>query len=249
MFARLVDAYPEHVQVTYRHFPLTQIHDNATKAAEASEVAGDQGKFWEYHDALYENQREWSGLSGQEFDDFLIDLADDLGLDTAQFTADLEGGKYTAYVQAMEQEAMNLQLPGTPAVILNDQFLPQAPPDFDIWANFIESQIAVASMEESQYDAPPAEVIDPEKEYTATIELDSGEEVVIELFPESAPITVNNFVFLAQDGWYDDVTFHRVIPGFMGPSRRSFWNGCGVAQDTPFQMNLTLNSNLQVKEF
>ncbi len=227
VFARLVDAYPEHVQVTYRHFPLNQIHDNAAKAAEASELAGDQGKFWEYHDALYEDQREWSNLSGQEFDEFLIDMADDLGLDTDQFTADLESGKYNAYVSGMEQEAINLQLPGTPAVLLNGQFLPQAPPDFDIWANFIESQIAVAAMEDSQYDAPPEQTIDPEKEYTATIELDSGEEVVIELFPKSAPITVNNFVFLAQEGWYDNVMFHRVIPGFMAQSGDPSGTGAG----------------------
>ena len=126
MFARLVDAYPEHVQVTYRHFPLNQIHDKAAKASEAAEAAGAQGEFWAYHDALYENQREWSNLSEDEFDAFLIDLADDLGLDTTQFEDDLASGKYSAYVEGMEQEAMNLQLPGTPAVILNDQFLPQA---------------------------------------------------------------------------------------------------------------------------
>ncbi|MCP4363050.1 MAG: peptidylprolyl isomerase [Chloroflexi bacterium] len=70
-------------------------------------------------------------------------------------------------------------------------------------------------MVERQYDAAPEMTIDPEKEYIATIELENGSEVVIELLSKSAPTTVNNFVFLANDGWYDGVTFHRVIPGFM----------------------------------
>ena len=66
-----------------------------------------------------------------------------------------------------------------------------------------------------QYDAPPAMMIDPERSYTAAFTLDKGGEFVVELFAKEAPVTVNNFVFLARDGYYDGVTFHRVIPGFM----------------------------------
>ena len=66
-----------------------------------------------------------------------------------------------------------------------------------------------------QYDSPPAMTIDPDKSYTATLELEKGGEFVIELFAKEAPVTVNNFIFLARDGYYDGVTFHRVIPGFM----------------------------------
>jgi cyclophilin family peptidyl-prolyl cis-trans isomerase len=65
-----------------------------------------------------------------------------------------------------------------------------------------------------QYGGPPPMVIDPSKRYTATIATDGGD-IVIELFADKAPRTVNNFVFLAQDGYYDGVTFHRVIHGFM----------------------------------
>ena len=65
-----------------------------------------------------------------------------------------------------------------------------------------------------QYDAPPALAIDAAKSYTATIETSAGS-MVAELFPDDAPGTVNNFVFLAKDGFYDDVIFHRVISGFM----------------------------------
>jgi peptidyl-prolyl cis-trans isomerase B (cyclophilin B) len=60
------------------------------------------------------------------------------------------------------------------------------------------------------YSAPPAMQIDPAKSYTATIETEKGN-LVLELFASDVPVTVNNFVFLAREGFYDGVTFHRVI--------------------------------------
>ena len=66
----------------------------------------------------------------------------------------------------------------------------------------------------SQYSSPPEMVIDPARTYTATIETSAGT-MVAELFASEAPRTVNNFVFLAREGFYDDVIFHRVISGFM----------------------------------
>ncbi len=65
-----------------------------------------------------------------------------------------------------------------------------------------------------QYDSPPEMTIDTSKHYLATIQTNKGN-IEIELFPEYAPQTVNNFVFLANDGYYDGVKFHRVIPNFM----------------------------------
>ncbi|NDJ77032.1 MAG: peptidylprolyl isomerase [Chloroflexi bacterium] len=65
-----------------------------------------------------------------------------------------------------------------------------------------------------QYETQPAMQIDPNKSYTATFKTDHGD-IVIELFAKEAPVTVNNFVFLARDGFYDNTTFHRVISGFM----------------------------------
>jgi peptidyl-prolyl cis-trans isomerase B (cyclophilin B) len=65
-----------------------------------------------------------------------------------------------------------------------------------------------------QYDAPPSMSIDPAKQYSATLETSSGT-IVVDLFAKDAPKTVNNFVFLARDGFYDGTVFHRVIPDFM----------------------------------
>ena len=64
------------------------------------------------------------------------------------------------------------------------------------------------------YSAPPAMTIDETKSYSATFKTNHGD-INIELFPSHAPVTVNNFVFLARDGFYNDVIFHRVIPDFM----------------------------------
>jgi cyclophilin family peptidyl-prolyl cis-trans isomerase len=65
-----------------------------------------------------------------------------------------------------------------------------------------------------QYDSAPEFAIDPSKSYTATLDTNHGE-IVIEFDPERSPLTVNNFVFLANEGFYDGVVFHRVIENFM----------------------------------
>ena len=72
-------------------------------------------------------------------------------------------------------------------------------------------------------------VIDTSKQYTATIETEKGD-LVLELFASDVPVTVNNFVFLAHEGFYDGITFHRVIPGFMaqaGDPTGTGFGGCG----------------------
>lgn len=69
-------------------------------------------------------------------------------------------------------------------------------------------------MKNKQWDRPPAMQIDPSKIYRVTIETAQGD-IELELYPEHAPKTVNNFVFLAQQGYYDGVTFHRVISNFV----------------------------------
>jgi len=77
-----------------------------------------------------------------------------------------------------------------------------------------------------RYDTPPPMSIDPSKRYTATIATSLGD-IVIELFADKAPVTVNNFVSLARDGYYDGVTFHRVIRGFMAQTGDPTGTGAG----------------------
>ena len=82
-------------------------------------------------------------------------------------------------------------------------------------------------MVSKQYDTPPEMAIDPDKKYTAIMELEKGENITIELFAKEAPNTVNNFVFLAREGFYDGGTFHRVIPDFMAQAGDPTGTGTG----------------------
>jgi peptidyl-prolyl cis-trans isomerase B (cyclophilin B) len=65
-----------------------------------------------------------------------------------------------------------------------------------------------------KYSAPPPMTVSVDRTYTVTLRTGRGD-IVLELFPEHAPMTVNNFLFLAGEGFYDGITFHRVIPDFM----------------------------------
>jgi len=80
----------------------------------------------------------------------------------------------------------------------------------------------------TSYSSPPPMTIDTGKQYTATIETEKGD-MVVELFAKDVPVTVNNFVFLAREGFYDGSTFHRVIPGFMAQGGDPTGTGRGDA--------------------
>src|SRR5512133_966243 len=81
-------------------------------------------------------------------------------------------------------------------------------------------------MASKQWTTPPEMVIDPKKKYTATISTDKGD-MVIELFADKTPKTVNNFVFLAREGFYDGTIFHRVIEDFMAQGGDPTGTGMG----------------------
>jgi len=82
--------------------------------------------------------------------------------------------------------------------------------------------------EPKTYSSPPPMTIDSSKQYTAFIETEKGT-LVLELFAKDVPVTVNNFVFLAREGFYDGSTFHRVIPGFMAQGGDPTGTGMGNA--------------------
>jgi peptidylprolyl isomerase len=78
-----------------------------------------------------------------------------------------------------------------------------------------------------QYAAAPPIVIDVSKQYFATVRMAKGGEFVIQLYPDKAPLTVNSFVFLAREGYFDGVTFHRVLEGFMAQGGDPTGTGSG----------------------
>ncbi len=78
-----------------------------------------------------------------------------------------------------------------------------------------------------QWSSPPPMTIDQSKQYFATVKMAKGGQFVIQLFPQKAPITVNSFVFLARQGFYNGVTFHRVLDGFMAQGGDPTGTGTG----------------------
>ncbi len=81
-------------------------------------------------------------------------------------------------------------------------------------------------MSQKEWASAPKMIIDPAKTYTATIATDKGD-MVLELFANKTPKTVNNFVFLAREGFYDNITFHRVIADFMAQGGDPTGTGMG----------------------
>jgi cyclophilin family peptidyl-prolyl cis-trans isomerase len=97
-----------------------------------------------------------------------------------------------------------------------------------VWYFIPKSQPAPANTGPGkQYDAPPPMTIDVNKKYFAAFKMAKGDEFVIQLFPDKAPKTVNNFVFLAREGYYDGSTFHRVLEGFMAQGGDPTGTGMG----------------------
>jgi len=222
VLAQLKADYPKDVRVIYRHFPLVSIHDKALLSTQASEAAGLQGMFWEMHDYLYQNQAIWSPLSVEEFQTWLVNTAAPfVGLNEADFETDLTAEGTVAYANETWEFGQQIGIPGTPFFVLNG-----APYQGPVDSANIGAILEVTKLQEIQYTECPPIVIDPLKQYIATIELAAGT-VEIELFPDVAPLTVNSFVFLAQNGWFDGVTFHRVLPGFVAQAGDPSGSGLG----------------------
>lgn len=200
----LIADFPS-IRVVFRHLPLPSIHDKAYISSMAAEAAGVQGKFWDMHDILYTLQSEWSDMTEDDFVDWVTGKAEELELDIDQFTADMFDEEDRAELEAITEERLSMGFNYTPFVVINDR----------IYRNGYPNLFGLVGIYEYDgYEECPPWVIDPEKSYTAVLNTSVGE-IEIELYPDVAPITVNSFVFLAQEGWYDDVYFHRVVEDFV----------------------------------
>jgi protein-disulfide isomerase len=120
------------VRIVFKHFPLP-FHANAQKAAEASECAREQGKFWEMHDKLFENQNAISISS-------LKGYAADLGLDTSKFNSCLDSGKYASRVQKDASDGSAAGVSGTPSFFINGKSVVGAQP-YSVFQQAIEAEL------------------------------------------------------------------------------------------------------------
>jgi cyclophilin family peptidyl-prolyl cis-trans isomerase len=200
------------------------MHDKAQLSAEAAEAAGAQGQFWEMHDLLFERQGDWGAQSPEEFGKTLSGYAEELGLDVERFDRELAEGTYADKVKAAYDQGVNMGLPGTPTFFFAGQYYDSERFGFSFFT--FDAMTRLVLLYERQYVHPPPMLIDQSKDYVATIKTEKGD-IVIELYADKAPVTVNSFVFLAREGFYDDMTFHRVIPGFMAQTGDPSSTGAG----------------------
>jgi len=206
----LLEKYPAELRVVYRDFPMVTNpgHEKAGHAARAAHAAAMQGKFWEMHDLLFMRQAEWTALGGDEFAAWLADAAEELGMDSGQLAEDMALPEIVEQVRDAFVFGDETGIPFTPFLLING----------DIHDNLVDFYtldriVALYALAERQFTVCPPQVIDSDKEYLARLETEKGE-IVIQFYPQEAPIAVNNFIFLAEEGWFDGVSFHRVLPGY-----------------------------------
>lgn len=203
---QLLKEHPDDVRVVSRVFPLISVNDKAAMAAQAAEAAAEQNKFWEIHNLLFAQQENWVDLSVQDFEQWITARAAALEMNVDQFKADMKREDIVAKIEKAWEEGQAMGLPGTPLVLINGQIY-GGPRDY----NSLNDILQLIVLGKRQYVSCPPLTVQRNRQYIATLHTEKGD-VVIQLFPDKAPITVNSFIFLARDGWYDNITFHRVIP-------------------------------------
>lgn len=114
---QVVEKYGDKILFQFRNFPLVQIHPNAMAAARAAEAAALQGKFWQMHDMLYQNQNNWS--SSQNASAIFEQYAQQLGLNMDQYKKDVNSAEVLATINADVKAAQALGATGTPVFVLN----------------------------------------------------------------------------------------------------------------------------------
>ena len=109
------------VNLVYRDFPIQSIHPNALPAAVAAECADDQGKYWEYHDMLFEKQSSWARLDSNSAISTFSQYATDIGLEKEQFDSCLGSGKYLEEVQGDLRDGREYEITGTPGFFIGNE--------------------------------------------------------------------------------------------------------------------------------
>ena len=135
-FGELLKKYEGKLKIIHKDLPLDAIHPQARLAAEAARCAGDQGKFWEFHDRAYQGSPKVTA-------DDLKAYAKDVGLNEASFTSCITSGKFKSAVQKDLIEGSNLGLTGTPSFFINGRELSGAQP-LEAFTTIIDEELALA---------------------------------------------------------------------------------------------------------
>ena len=203
---QLFEENPTTIRIVTRPFPVYIVNDKSAYATLDVEAAAEQGKFWELNDLLYAQQVNWIKLSVDDFNQWMLAQVTALGMNVEQFKTDRAREDIVAKVQKAWDDGHKINLPGTPIVVINGA-LYQGPRDYTSLNDI--SQLIILG--KRQFKACPPFTVKTNKQYIATLHTAKGD-VTIQLFADKTPVTVNSFIFLAQQGWYDNITFHRVLP-------------------------------------
>jgi len=131
--AQLEKEYGGKVRMTWKNYPLP-FHNNAEPAAEAAMAANAQGKFWQMHDKLFQNQTALDGSALEKY-------AGELGLNVAKFKADVEAKKFKAAIESETKEGQAVGVNGTPAVFINGRKISGAYP-FETFKKIADEELA-----------------------------------------------------------------------------------------------------------
>lgn len=188
------------VRYIIKDFPLDSIHPEARAAAVAARCAGEQGAYWEMHDALFEGQQDWSGL-GDGAGTVFATLAEGLTLDSADFSACLESGRYDAIIQDNQDEGFALGVTGTPAFFIDGFPISGAQP-YELFEYAIglaeEGTLADAYVsgdeEAAQAEPTPAGPVEVNTEGSYSIGDEDAPVVVVEFTDYQCPFCSRHFL-------------------------------------------------------
>ncbi len=141
MLKKLSEEFKNEILFIYKHFPLRQIHKNAQIAAQATEAAGMQGKFWEMHGMIFDNQKIWSNQNTQEAKQSFILYAKSLNLNLDKFKKDIESEKVINKVNKDYLEGIKLNVNATPTFFLNGNKI-NNPRSYNEFVKLIEKEIS-----------------------------------------------------------------------------------------------------------
>lgn len=139
----VAEKYKDEVTFVFRNFPLPSIHPNARAAAAAAEAAGQQDKFWEMHELLYQNQDAWASLGGTERATMFQSYAESLDIDIEQWNADVESSAIADKINYDSAIGRKAGVSGTPAIYLNGEKVDQYAANGELVSQDTEGAAAV----------------------------------------------------------------------------------------------------------
>ena len=151
---------------------------------------------------MFEQQSTWTPIAPDEFDAWLEGNLVSLEIDSTQFFKDMYSTKVIDKIAAAEQSADELGMNGTPTLMINGYQWPENDRSMEIFSIYVQ----LLRNQTKEFDSCAPEVIQKGTNYSATISTTKGD-IEVDLFEDTAHYAVNSFVFLAQEGWYDGLSF------------------------------------------